>query len=169
MRWLGGLFSHRTHETPAIDALRAYSELSRIDDQGVSNPAPGLYEIVSGGKPLPSYTELRARYTDSTEVPEVDFRAALRNDSHAWDLRTRLEVVLGRPFLATQLVDQLTADTGARLADRLEAIVTANVEAAVRKVHEEVDRQVTDKINRLNEERAKVVSRERFGPAGRDR
>ena len=146
-------------------------------------PAKGLWETVTG-KPLPSYAELRARYakpcpdgchridphehtadggTVSAQVPEVDFHAALRNDSHAWDLKTRLEMILGRPYLATKLVDQLDGETATNLADRLQAIVTGEIDAAVRRVHLEVDRQVEAKMEAIRAERARGVSRERFG------
>ena len=133
-----------------------------------TEPAKGLWGTVTG-KPLPSYAELRAKYPEPAQAPVVDFHAALRNDSHAWDLKTRLEMILGRPYLATKLVDQLDGETATNLADRLQAIVTGEIDAAVRRVHLEVDRQVEAKMEAIRAERAKGVSRERFGRTDRSR
>jgi hypothetical protein len=136
-----------------------------------SSPAPGLYEIVSGGKPLPSYAALRAMYAEPGDAPETDFRAALKDDTHAWDTRSRLEMVLGRPFLATELVDQLTPDTSARLAGRLESLITDAITDAVAKVHHDVEVAVALKINAIHEaqiKHAREVSRERFGDVTRN-
>jgi hypothetical protein len=134
-----------------------------------TDPAPGLHEIVTGGKPLPTFAELRAKYpledpANECDTPEVDFRAALGDDSAAWTVKSRLEVVLGRPYLATRIADQLDGETGAMLADRLEVLAATSAHAAVSELTAHVEAAVTERIASIRAERFKAeeVARERF-------
>lgn len=162
-----------SEETPAGGRVKAGRPPTHEPDppelfMPTSNPAPGLHEIVSG-KPLPSFAELRAKYPEH-DAPEVDFRAALKNDGHAWGTKSRLEALLGRPYLATQLVDQLDPEVSTRLAYRLQELFTVELERAMHAVNLEVEAQVQAKIAQFETERverAEGVRRERFGSPNR--
>ena len=107
---------------------------------------------------------------EATDVGEVDFRHMLKDDAAAWSAKSRLEKVLGRPFLATQLADQLDPHTAASLADRLETLVSQAVAEAELAISRDVAAVVSAKVREIREtrsERAKEVTRERF--TGRSR
>lgn len=98
--------------------------------------------------------------------PRVDFRDMLKTDG-AWSIKSRLEVALGRPYLATKLAEQLDPETGAKLCDRLEALLSTAYEQARITLATEVAQVVDVQIQAWRaeqERRAKVVTRERFGP-----
>jgi hypothetical protein len=107
---------------------------------------------------------------EATNVGEVDFRHMLKDDAAAWSAKSRLEKVLGRPFLATQLADQLDPHTAASLADRLETLVSQAVAEAELAISRDVAAVVSAKVREIREtrsEQAKAVSRERFGRPSR--
>jgi hypothetical protein len=137
------------------------------------DPAPGLHEALTG-RPLPRYAELRARYGDPGDLPpvskapteRVDFREMLTTDA-AWSVKSRLEVALGRPYLATKLAEQLDPETAIRLCDRLDDLLRSAFDVARNQIAAEVSSAVDARIQVWQAEqdrRAKVVTRERFGP-----
>jgi hypothetical protein len=143
-------------------------------NRAIREPAPGLFETLTG-ESLPSFGELRERYGDpealnpiptaESRAQEVDFRAMLRSDPGAEMLRDRLQMVLHRPYLATQLVELLPREVSARLADRLTSLVHEAVEKAKAEIATAVTHHVTDAIARLDAEAAQKleeVRRERF-------
>lgn len=96
----------------------------------------------------------------------VDFREMLGDDSQKWTARHRIAHVLGRPYLATQLADQLDPETAAKLADRLETLVKQAREEAVAEINNAVTAQVVSAIERLDAQTAaklREVRNERFG------
>lgn len=102
----------------------------------------------------------------ASDVGKVDFRDMLKDDGPAWSARSRLEKVLGRPFLATALVDQLTPEISAKLADRLDTIVSQAVAETEMRISRDVSQAVTSKVREISEERARrteEVTHERFG------
>jgi hypothetical protein len=108
---------------------------------------------------------LTPQASPQAHAPEVDFRAMLNNDDQAWSIKTRLQRVLGRPYLATKLVEKLDPQTAAMLADRLETLVTTAVEDAVARLTRDLDVAVDVKLDQIRQERiekAKELSRERF-------
>lgn len=108
----------------------------------------------------------------ATDVGKVDFRDMLKDEA-AWSARSRLEKVLGRPYLATALVDQLNPETAAKLADRLESLVSQAVAETELRISSEVASVVTDKISQISVDRAarakqmEEARRERFGRTSR--
>jgi hypothetical protein len=117
-----------------------------------SNPAPGLYEIVSGDRPLPLYTELRAKYDP-------------QKGDQTWSVKARLTTALGRPGLAGELVDQLDPATAVRLADRLDDFRESAVRDAMIAITRDVDQAVSSKLAQLEADRVKrtaEVTHERF-------
>lgn len=106
----------------------------------------------------------------ATQAGEVDFRHMLKDDAAAWSAKARIEKVLGRPYLATQLADQLAPDTAAALADRLESLVSQAVAETEMRLSAETSRLVTEKIAEIRATRtspAEAVSRERFNTPSR--
>jgi hypothetical protein len=153
----------------------------------VSEPHRGLFEAISGD-PLPSYSELRERYGDPGDLPpvnaaaemadgqplpatdtgRVDFREMLTSD-HAWSVKTRLENVLGRPYLSTKIAEQLTPQFAVDLCDRLEALLTDAEQKAVERLTLEVAGIVDQRVREWQRDKARVqrareVTRERFTP-----
>lgn len=163
-------------------------------DEKVSDPAPGLYETISG-RPLPRYAELRERYGDPRDLPplpnpaahftvdqtgdvtqhkpipsadtgRVDFREMLTTDQ-AWTVKARLEVALGRPYLATKIAEQLHPEIAAKLCDRLEAVLGTAYETARAEISNEVAAVVESRVEQWRKDvdrarRAKEATRERF-------
>lgn len=166
--------------------------------QLAATATPGLFEQVTG-KPLPSYRELRAIYGDPADLPpilpqhqqaiadgaaalrdavgvsatkvgKVDFRDMLKDDGPAWSVRSRLEKVLGRAFLATALADQLDPEIAVRLADRLDKLVEQAVADHELATAQQVAAAVSAKVQEYRESRetrTEAVTRERFGRASR--
>lgn len=168
------------------------------DGPPLRDPAPGLYQQMTG-RPLPSWTEMQARYGDPAALPpllgvgaaeavqrvneaaavlrdavgvsaadvgKVDFRDMLKDDGPAWATRARLEKVLGRPHLATMLADQLDPETAAKLADRLDTIVSQTVAETEMRISRDVTQAVAAKVREISEQRTKwteEVTHERFG------
>lgn len=163
--------------------MPAHPQHEHHDDP--KDPAPGLYAKVSGGQPLPSFAELRARYGDPSDLPpvahftvdadgkttqhapvpeRVDFRDMLTTDA-AWSVKSRLEVALGRPYLATKIAEQLDPETAARLCDRLDDLLRSAFDVARTQIAAEVSSAVDARIHAWQAEqdrRAKAVTRERF-------
>lgn len=131
-------------------------DLSPAADIPASNPAPGLFEQMTG-KPLPPF--------------ETDYRALLVDDEHDWSVRHRLTATLGRPALATRLADALPPALGAELADRLDTLVTQARSEAVVELENLISEGMTAARDRLSAEAAKQlreVHDERFrGPGSR--
>jgi hypothetical protein len=135
----------------------------------VRDPAPGLYETIHG-RPLPSYAELRARYADPADAPEVDFRDLLKDDGKAWATQIRLSVLLGRKYLATKLVDQLDPETSTTLADRLEDIISRRVAERLAEIDQRAAQMVDDKLAQIQADKdawVRGVTRERFSNPSR--
>lgn len=112
----------------------------------------------------------RAEVLGATDQGEVDFRHMLKDDAAAWSAKARIEKVLGRPYLATQLADQLAPDTAAALADRLESLVSQAVAETETRLSAETSRLVSEKIAEIRATRtspAEAVSRERFNTPSR--
>lgn len=121
-------------------------------------PPPVHEQIIEHAK-----AAVEAHY--ATDAGEVDFRAMLKNDGHAWGLKAQLEHVLGRPYLATALVDQLTPETAQNLADRLQELLDVRVREEMAKLEHDLNVAVTLKMSeyqREREQRAREVSNERF-------
>lgn len=119
-------------------------DLSPAADIPASNPAPGLYEQISG-KPLPPYPQA------------VDYRPLLVDDEHDWSVRHRLSASLGRPALATRLADALSPQLGAELADRLDTLVTQARSEAVVELENLISEGMTQARERLSAEAAKQL------------
>lgn len=95
---------------------------------------------------------------------EVNLREML---TEPWQpaLAERLTAVLGRKYLAHQLVSMLPADVAVRLVDRVAEVVEHQVSAAVEQIHLDVDGAVTTTLARLAEAadaKRRELSRERF-------
>lgn len=106
----------------------------------------------------------------ASAAPEVDFQAALVDDRAAWAVKSRLEAVIGRPYLATKLADQLDAETGAMLADRLEALLHTAYDQARAQIAGEISSVVDAKMREIHadrERRGKEATRERFHGSSR--
>lgn len=129
-------------------------------------PEDLLEEIVNTPMNPDGSVTLRAPATDTGRV---DFRELLR-DSHEWKLRDRLNTVLGRPYLSTQLVSMLPADVCLRLAERLDHLVEERVRHEVEQIHSDVDNAVTTTLARLAaaaDTKRKELTRERFSGSSR--
>lgn len=169
---------------PVVDGMmRAAMEVG-FDEAAVTDPAPGLWAALTG-QPLPTWKQMRERYPElppavyhphtaaevgAVDAGEVDFRHMLKDDAAAWSAKSRLEHVLNRPYLATQLADQLEPHTAAALADRLETLVSQAVAETELRISAEMSKVVTAKmaeIRRERSERVQEVTRERF--TGRSR
>jgi hypothetical protein len=146
-------------------------------------PHRGLYEAISGEQ-LPSFGELRERYGDPADLkpipvpggastvtgplaqsPRVDFREMLRDSPGAIMKRERIAAVIGRPYLATQLVELLPVEVSARLADRLQSLKSQIIAETIAEISAEVTRETITAIQRLDAEAAaklEEVRRERF-------
>lgn len=95
---------------------------------------------------------------------EVNLRDML---TEPWmpELAARLERVLGRKYLAHQLVSMLPADVALRLVDRVDEVVEHQVSTAVERIHQDVDGAVALTLARLAESadaKRREISRERF-------
>lgn len=155
---------------PALPPLKVNTEKLR-------GQHPTMFEVDEYAAFAPTQAEkmiravVQAQVTDeATDVGEVDFRHMLKDDAAAWSAKSRIEKVLGRPFLATQLADQLDPHTAASLADRLETLVSQAVAEAELAISRDVAAVVSAKVREIREtrsERAKEVARERF--TGRSR
>lgn len=149
-------FSHQHRVDPCDERADTEALLNRADRMV---PARGLAEALAGHA---------AGHSDNARplLPRVDFRALLKNDDEAWTTKSRLQAVLGRPWLSTRLVDQLDKETAAQLVDRLEELVE-RVEADTQaRIAGEVASAVHDKIHEISidrSQRVEAVTRERFG------
>lgn len=146
----------------------AAAELERAEQARLDQAAVGEFieEVISTPPNPDGSVTLRAPATDTGRV---DFRELLR-DSHEWKLRDRLNAVLGRPYLATQLVSMLPADVALRLAERLDHLVEERVRAEVEQIHHDVDNAVSTTLARLAaaaDQKRKELTRERFGGSSR--
>lgn len=102
----------------------------------------------------------------ATDAGEVDFRDMLKDDGPAWSVRSRLEKVLGRAYLATALADQLAPETAVRLADRLDKLVEQAVADHELATAQQVAAAVSAKVQEYRESRTtrtEAVTHERFG------
>lgn len=105
----------------------------------------------------------------ATDAGRVDFRDLLQTDASV-QLRDRLNGVLGRPYLATQLAGMLPPDVCVRLADRLEALIHEHVQREVDKIHDDIDRATAATLQRLAaaaDDKRRELHRERFGRTSR--
>lgn len=105
----------------------------------------------------------------ATDEGRVDFSELL---SESWQpyARDRLNAVLGRPYLATQLAHYLPADVCHRLLDRLEGLVEREVAREVDRIHADVNEATRQTIARLAaqaDQKLEELRRERFGTTSR--
>lgn len=80
-------------------------------------------------------------------------------------LAERLYAVLGRKYLAHQLVSILPADLALRMVQRVEEVIDHQVTTAVEQIHQDVDGAVTTTLARLAEEadtKRREITRERY-------
>lgn len=133
----------------------------------VHDPAPGLEPITTGQVAVPSFAELRARYTkpgeDRPAPPETVLPAA-------GTLAHQLGDVLGRPTLGARLAEQLDPETAQILVNRLHEIRDHVARTAVEQVNHDVEVAVSQHIAKIDAERvakAREVSSERFGRRSR--
>jgi hypothetical protein len=117
----------------------------------------------------PTDAEMRAQAgRPLDQPPRVDFREMLADDDQAWSVKSRLEKVLGRPHLSTQLADQLDHETGCKLADRLDTLVSQAVSEAVMAINQQVASVTEQTVDRLRVEtesarkQLREATRERF-------
>lgn len=101
----------------------------------------------------------------ATDAGEVDFRAML---SESWQplARDRMNAVLGRPYLSTQLTALLPADVCLRLTERLEGLIHEAVQRELDKLHDELDSVTAATLARLAAQadaKLEELKRERFG------
>lgn len=99
-----------------------------------------------------------------TDAGTVDFSAMLRE---SWQplARDRMNAVLGRPYLATQLASLLPADVCMRLTDRLEGLIHEAVQRELDKLHDELDQVTAATLARLAAQadaKLEDLKRERF-------
>lgn len=102
----------------------------------------------------------------ASDVGKVDFRDMLKDDAPAWSVRARFERVLGRPYLATALADQLDPATAVALADRLTTLVSQAVAEAELAIGRDVAAAVSVKVQEMRASRTsrtEAVTHERFG------
>jgi hypothetical protein len=155
---------------PALPPLKVNTEKLR-------GQHPTMFEVDEYAAFAPTQAEKMTRAVvqaqvidEATNVGEVDFRHMLKDDAAAWSAKSRIEKVLGRPFLATQLADQLDPHTAASLADRLETLVSQAVAEAELAISRDVAAVVSAKVREIREtrsEQAQAVSRERFNTPSR--
>lgn len=105
----------------------------------------------------------------ATDTGRVDFREML---SESWQpaARDRMNAVLGRPYLATQLAELLPADVCMRLVDRLEHLIEERVRSELEQIHLDVDNAVATTLTRLAaaaDDKRRELTRERFGRTSR--
>lgn len=152
-------------------------DLAAAADIPASNPAPGLFQQVTG-QPLPQYPRGACSCNAlvggvpvkvNPECPQhgqrTDYRELLVDDAHDWSVRHRLEATLGRMALATRLADALTPQIGAELADRLDTIVTQARTEAVVALENQISEGITAARERLTleaEEKRREVHDERY-------
>lgn len=101
----------------------------------------------------------------ATDTGRVDFREMLKTDA-AWGLRERLNAVLGRPYLSTQLAATLPADVLLRLTERLEHLIEEGVRRQIDAIHDdvtEVTRQTLARLAEQTDTKLRALRRERFG------
>lgn len=150
---------------PTSTELAAAAMRDAIKESGVSG-ADVVEAYTAGDAEL---ARIKA-HAEATDVGEVDFRHMLKDDAAAWSAKSRIEKVLSRPFLATQLADQLDPHTAASLADRLETLVSQAVAEAELAISRDVAAVVSAKVREIREtrsEQAQAVSRERFNTPSR--
>jgi hypothetical protein len=100
-----------------------------------------------------------------TDTGRVDFSAML---SESWQpiARDRMNAVLGRPYLSTQITALLPADVCMRLIDRLERLIHEAVQRELDKLHDELDSVTAATLARLAAQadtKLEELRRERFG------
>jgi hypothetical protein len=105
----------------------------------------------------------------ATDTGRVDFREML---SESWQpaARDRMNAVLGRPYLSTQLAELLPADVCLRLIERLEHLIEERVRSEVAQIHLDVDNAVATTLTRLAaaaDDKRRELTRERFGRSSR--
>lgn len=101
----------------------------------------------------------------ATDTGRVDFREMLKTDA-AWGLRERVNAVLGRPYLSTQLAAVLPIDVLLRLTERLEHLIHEAVQRELDKLHDELDAVTAATLARLAAQadtKLEELRRERFG------
>lgn len=101
----------------------------------------------------------------ATDTGRVDFREMLKTDA-AWGLRERVNAVLGRPYLSTQLAAVLPVDVLLRLTERLEHLIHEAVQRELDKLHDELDAVTAATLARLAAQadtKLEELRRERFG------
>jgi len=129
-------------------------------------PEDLLEEIVNTPMNPDGSVTLRAPATDTGRV---DFREML---SESWQplARDRMNAVLGRPYLSTQLAELLPADVCLRLTERLEHLIEERVRSELEQIHLDVDNAVATTLTRLAaaaDDKRKELTRERFGRSSR--
>lgn len=95
----------------------------------------------------------------------VDFSEMLKTDA-AWTIKNRLDELLGRPYLSTQLAAMLPADVALRLVERAEAVIVLRTQANLDRLANEINRTTEATIDRLAKtanDKRKELHRERFG------
>lgn len=126
------------------------------------DPVGELLEEVATTPPNPDGSvTLRAPANDAGRV---DFSEMLRE---SWQpiARDRLNAVLGRPYLSTQLTALLPADVCLRLTERLEALIHEAVQLELDKLHDELDTVTAATLARLAaqaDSKLEELKRERF-------
>lgn len=101
----------------------------------------------------------------ANDAGTVDFHEMLKTDA-AWGLRERLNAVIGRPYLSTQLAATLPADVLLRLTERLEHLIEEGVRRQIDAIHDdvtEVTRQTLARLAEQTDTKLRALRRERFG------
>lgn len=109
------------------DLKKAFDELP-----AVSNPAPGLWEIVTG-KPLPSYTELveRGRRAEHPTYDLLNVQSTRAPELSSAEACDRLAAAIDRPRLAARITEVLPPALASQLALAVEEAVRRGVRAHV--------------------------------------
>lgn len=157
-------------------------DLSPAADIPASNPAPGLEAAIENTAAVITvwehthpdgvpWTHLIGESCDLPSPDEpLDLHQALKDDTQAWSVRSRLTKSLGRPALATRLADALPPLLGAELADRLDTLITQALTEQQAQITQELsdsyyaararlDADAAAKLKELRNERHRGVSR----------
>lgn len=140
-------------------------EVKGGDAGTVDGPGEPGYVKITPVPPETVETTVEHFTAPATEVGRVDFREMLKTDV-AWGMRERLNAVLGRPYLSTQLASMLPADVLLRLTERLEHLIEEGVRREVDKLHEDVSEVTRQTLARLAldaEDKLRELKQERFG------
>lgn len=134
------------------------------DDEPFPGGAQSSIDLPRGSVPGPAVGLPRVAVTVVNGGEEVNLRDML---SGPWQpaLAERLIALLGRKYLAHQVVSMLPADVALRLVQRVEEVIDHQVSTAVERIHQDVDGAVTTTLARLAEEadtKRREITRERY-------